>query len=188
MCKPCLRTSVNLVPGLYSYPADLLRRWKKDHEDWVNRNLNKSVYSLTRQRSPTLNLTFDDGASTLHIAKRKAKKKYNKQKGQLSNRIIRVDLHLINSGDGSANDIDVVLNFESSLQIVSEKDLRQIWDTAHLDLFGDPETYVDHLFRKRNMPAIQRIGLEFSGQISFGIFEGLISTLEGNYQEIRWLK
>jgi len=165
------------------YPADLLRRWKKDHEDWVKRNLNKSVYSLTRQRTPSLNLTFDGGTSILNVGKRRASKKYDKHKGELSNRIVRVDLQLVNSGDGPATDIDVVLKFESSVQIVSERELRQLWDTANLDLFGDPEPFVNHLFRKKNMPAIQRIGVEFSDHISFGIFKGLISSrreLSGN--------
>lgn len=165
------------------YPADLLRRWKKDHEDWVKRNLNKSVYSLTRQRMPALNLTFDGGTSILNVGKRTASRKYDKHRGQLSNRIVRVDFQLANSGDGPATDIDVVLKFESSVQIVSERELRQMWDTADLDLFGDPEAFVNHLFRKKNMSAIQRIGREFSDQISFGIFEGLISSrreLSGN--------
>jgi hypothetical protein len=86
------------------FSVELLRRWKSEHESWVRSNLNKSVHSLVKTRNPILEVCFDDGSTRLEVQKRKAVKKEAGDKAELSDRIVRLDLQIVNRGDGPARD------------------------------------------------------------------------------------
>ena len=174
LCSTCA-DMIDKNLGL-DFPADMLRRWKTNHEAFVRENLNKSVHSLLAARAPVIGLTFDNGSQLLEIRKQKAGKNANKQKGELSNRIVRIDLLLSNIGSGVATDIDCNLDFEDSFQICTLGDVRGLWNMYPLDLFRNPEAYVDRLFSTRTMPAVQRAVLTLSDQIDFGLFESLIAS------------
>src|SRR5688572_15812168 len=44
LCKSCAR-KIDVNNGI-DFPANLLRAWKKEHDEWVSNNLNKSTSSL----------------------------------------------------------------------------------------------------------------------------------------------
>lgn len=174
LCSPCA-DMIDKNNGL-DYPADVLRRWKSNHDVFVTENLNKSVHSLVGGRVPIIELTFDNGFEVLQIQKRKADKQFKKQKAELGSRIVRVDLLLTNSGNGVATDIDCTLDFEGNFQICTLGEVRGLWNMYPLDFFRNTEAYVERLFSKPQMPAKDLMVLTLTEQIDFGIFESLIAA------------
>lgn len=157
------------------FPAPMLRRWKSSHEAFVRTNLNKSVHSLLGIRAPAIELAFDTGQDSLEIPKRKAGQQYKKNKGELSNRIVRIDLRLLNTGSGRATDIDVILEFQDNLQVYKIEEVRRLWNMFPLSLSRSPEAFTERLFSTRRMPAAQRVAQSFSDELRFGVFESLIA-------------
>jgi hypothetical protein len=156
------------------YSIDLLQKWKRDHEKWVAKNLNKSIHSLVDLRAPSLHLTFDNGLTTCEIEKRRVGDEWVKQKGELSDRIVRVDLRLANSGSGPANDIDVILGLDLKFHLHSKEELRRLWDVYPLDPINKPEEYFAEMFRRRNRPAKEKLVAVMVDELGFGIFEDLL--------------
>jgi len=156
------------------YPVDRLKKWKQDHEKWVRKNLNKSIHSLVDLRAPSLHLTFDSALTTFELVKERVGQKYVKQKGDLSDRMVRLDLRLTNSGRGPANDIDVILGFDSFVHLCKEKEIRQMWDMHPLDPIGTPEAYFAEIVRRKNRAAKERLVAVMVDELGFGIFEGLL--------------
>jgi hypothetical protein len=157
------------------YPIDLLHKWKRDHENWVAKNLNKSIHSLVDLRAPSLHLTFDNGPTTCEIEKRRVGDEWVKQKGELSNRIVRVDLRLANSGSGPANDIDVILGLDPKFHLYNKEELRRLWDVYPLDPINTTEEYFAEMFRRRNRPAQEKLVAVMVDELGFGIFEDLLA-------------
>jgi hypothetical protein len=173
LCSVCA-DKIDKNKGL-DYLADMLRRWKSNHETFVRKNLNKSVHSLLGVRSPAVELAFDTGLDLLEIPKRKADKQYKENKGQLSNRIVRIDLRLLNHGSGTATDIDISLNFQGGFQIHTISEVRGLWRMFPLDPFRNPEAFAELLFPKRAMPARERVVLSVAEGLNFAVFESLIA-------------
>lgn len=178
-----IRNGIFLCPGCadkidknkgIDYPVELLQKWKAEHEKWVRKNLNKSIHSLVDLRAPALHLTFDNRLTTHEIEKPRVGDEYVKQKGDLSNRIVRVDLRLENSGSGPATDIDLILGFEPGFHLCTEKEIRRIWDMHPLDPINTTEAYFAEVLRRRNRPAKETLVAVMVAELGFGIFEGLL--------------
>ena|ERR1041385_921219 len=69
LCPGCA-DKIDKNKGL-DYTVELLQKWKRDHEKWVKKNLNKSIHSLVDLRAPSLRLTFDNNLMTQEILKRR---------------------------------------------------------------------------------------------------------------------
>jgi len=125
-------------------------------------------------RAPSLHLTFDNGPTTCEIEKRRVGDEWVNQKGELSNRIVRVDLSLANSGNGPANDIDVILALDPKCHLYNKEELRRLWDVYPLDPINTTEEYFAEMFRRRNRPAQEKMVAVMVDQLGFGIFEDLL--------------
>ena len=129
LCPGCA-DKVDKNKGL-DHSVELLRKWKRDHEKWVKKNLNKSIHSLVDLRAPALHVMFDDGLTTHEIEKGRVGAEYVEQKGELGNRIVRVDLRLTNTGSGPANDIDLILGFDPKLHVCSRERCGECGTSIH---------------------------------------------------------
>lgn len=159
------------------FPADVLRQWKANHEAFVRKNLNKSIHSLLALRAPLVELGFESGSQSLEIQKQRTDKQYKVNKGELSDRIVRIDLLLSNLGTGAATDIDCSLEFYGAFQVYTLPGLRNRWSMFPLDPLRTPTEYFGQVFSRRTMPAAQRVHLAFSEDLSFGVFESLIGDV-----------
>lgn len=159
------------------FPATVLRQWKVNHEAFVRKNLNKSVHSLLALRAAIVELGFDGGSQSIEVQKQRSDKKYKANKGELSDRIVRIDLSLSNTGTGTATDIDCSLAFNGSFQVYTLADLRNRWSMFPLDPLRTPTEYFARVFSRRSMPASQRAVMAFSENLSFGVFESLIEAV-----------
>jgi hypothetical protein len=71
LCATCT-TMIDKNGGL-DYPAELLRKWKADHEEWIRNSQHKQLISSPRELlSPLLELCFDGGSMTIEFEKGRA--------------------------------------------------------------------------------------------------------------------
>jgi hypothetical protein len=115
------------------------------------------------------------GLDRLEIQKRKASKQYKKNKGELSDRIVRIDPRLLNTGSGRATDIDVILEFQDNFQVYKIEEVRGLWNMFPLSLSRSPEAFTERLFSTRRMPAAHRVAQSFSEELRFAVFESLVA-------------
>jgi hypothetical protein len=158
------------------FPVDRLQKWKRDHEKWVRKNLNKSIHSLVDLRAPSLRLTFDDELTKCELEKRRVIDEYEKRKGTLSNRMIRIGLRLTNSGNGPASDIDVILGFDSLSHVCTKQDTRRMWDMYPLDLLNTTNEYFAEIQRRKNRSAQEQMVAAMVDELDFGFFEDLLGS------------
>lgn len=121
-----------------------------------------------------MDLTFDNGLTTCEIEKRRIINEYALQKGELSNEIVRVDLRLMNSGSGPANDIEVILGFDAKLHLYRKDELRRSWDMYPLDPLNNTKEFFEDVFRRKNRPTLETLGAKMADELGFGIFEDLL--------------
>jgi hypothetical protein len=173
LCPACAE-KIDKNRGI-DFPVDQLKKWKRDHEKWVGKNLNKSIHALVDLRAPFLHLRFDNDLTTFELVKDRVGQKHIKQKGDLSDRIVRVDLRLTNSGSGPASDIDLILGFDS-LSLCTKKEIRTMWDMHPLDPIYTTEAYFAEIVRRNNRTANERLVAVMVDELGFGIFEGLLGS------------
>lgn len=157
LCPACAE-KIDKNRGI-DFPIDQLKKWKRDHEKWVGKNLNKSNHTLVDLRAPSLQLTFDNALTT-------------KQKGDLSDRIVRVDIRLNNSGSGPASDIDLILGFDS-LSLYGKRNQNNV---RHASTSSDryAGSFFAEIVRRKNRSANERLVAVMVDELGFGIFEGLL--------------
>jgi hypothetical protein len=174
LCRTC-STLIDKNKGR-DFPVQLLRRWKSEHESWVRSNLNKSVHSLVKIRHPILEVCFDGGSTRLEIQKRKAVKKEADDKAELSECIIRLDMQIVNRGDGPASDIHVLMDFVGSFIVYTPEGLHNLWEDYPYDFLSKPGEIFGRIQRKRTMPAMQRIVSGMADNLRFSAFELLVAS------------
>jgi hypothetical protein len=157
--------------GGRDFGIEILRRWKSEHEEWVRANLNKSVHSLVKSRLPVPAICFDDGSARLEILKVKSAKKKGDDKAELGDRIIRLDLQLVNLGDAPASDVHVFIELAGAYQVYSTAQLRRRWETYPHNFLDDPKIFLERITRSRTMPAFQRLAGEIADSFGFAAFE-----------------
>lgn len=157
--------------GGRDFGIELLRRWKSEHEDWVRANLNKSVHSLVKSRLPVPAVCFDDGSARLEVLKVKSARKRGDDKAELGDRIIRLDLQLVNRGDGPASDVHVFIELAGAYQVYTPTELRRCWETYPHNFLDDPGIFLERMTRSRMMPAFQRLAGEIADSFGFAAFE-----------------
>lgn len=161
--------------GGLDFPAELLRKWKADHEAWIASGLHESVI----RRPPEvalLELHFDDGSTTLEVESGGLHDNDHGErvKAGLSERIIRLDLQLVNKGGIPASDVDVFLELAGPFSLYDERQLRRLWDLYPHNIFDNPEAFVTHLFNRPKGTGMQRVAKIFSDELNFSIFKDLI--------------
>lgn len=162
--------------GGLDFPAELLRKWKADHEAWIAGGLHESVI----RRPPEvalLELHFDGGSTTLEVERGRVRDDDHGErvKAGLSERIIRLDLQLVNKGGAPASDVDVFLEIAGPFSLYDERQLRRLWDIYPHNIFDNPEAFVTHIFGRPKGTGLQRAAKMFSDEINFSIFKDLIA-------------
>ena len=174
LCATCA-VMIDKNGGL-DFPAELLRRWKADHEAWVAGGLHESVM----RRAPgaaLLEIQFDGGSTTLEVIMRRVCNDDHDErvKAALSERIIRLDLQLVNKGGAPASDVDVFLEIAGPFSLYDERQLRRLWDIYPHNILDNPEAFIAHIFDRPRGTGLQRFAKMFSDDINFSIFKDLIA-------------
>jgi hypothetical protein len=174
LCATC-SVMIDKNGGL-DFPAELLRRWKADHESWVASGLHKSV-AYRPPKAALLDLHFDGGSILMEVVKGGLSDEAHGEgvKAKLSERIIRLDLQIVNKGGAPASDIDVFLEFVGPFSLYDERQLRRLWDIYPNNIFDNPEAFVSHLFGRPKGTAMQQVAQMFSDGLNFSIFKDLIA-------------
>jgi hypothetical protein len=157
LCSGCA-TMIDKNKGA-DFPVALLIKWKRDHETWVNSNLNKFVYSLVQNlKTPLFNVQFDNGKQVVRIIKHRyslaIETNEEVARARLAESTVRLDLQITNAGERPANDIHIFLKFPDNVRIYGEKQFMRLWELAPFDVFEDSEEFFRRWLGLTKVPAM----------------------------------
>lgn len=175
LCATCA-TMIDKNSGL-DFPAELLRKWKADHEEWMRDGRHEPVARTTSALSaPLLELYFDGGSTVINLEKGRVteSERNDRIKDTLSERVIRLDIQIANKGSTPASDIDVFIDVKGPFMLYDEKQLRQLWDVYPLSLFDNPEAFINRVFERPKGTDLQQMAGILADAMGFSLFKDLI--------------